>query len=185
MQYRIPCECGAEVTVAEAAAGSKIPCSCGRTIVVPSLRELRRLSGLPAGTPSPELTIETLLLAGKLPEEDHCVLCGVATDQSVCCPTECERAYVKTSRPPWWAWVLGFLTFGWYGIAFVRVAGSYESKETEWGKDRIFPLPVRVCPECRQQLTTPEALKDALWQVPLYRPLLKKYPGARVSVPAS
>jgi hypothetical protein len=182
MQYRIPCECGDEVIVAEAAAGSKIPCSCGRTIVVPSLRELRQLAGMPARAPSPEMVIETLLLAGKLPEEDDCVLCGVATDQSICCQVECEKAHVKTSRPPWWVWVLGSLTFGWYGIGFVRVAGQYEKTETEWGKDRIFPLPLRVCEACKGQLTTPSALRDALERVVLYRRLLYKYPAATITL---
>ena len=52
-------------------------------------------------TPMRTLTILlSLLLAGRLPEERACVVCGVPTDGSLLCRTECERAYVRRSRPP-------------------------------------------------------------------------------------
>jgi hypothetical protein len=137
-------------------------------------------------SPSPELAVEALLLAGRLPEEDHCVLCGVATDRAVCCRTECERAYVRDGGPPLWYRLLTFFglfhsPFGWLEAAVVL---STPRQEREWGKDRIFPLPLRVCDACRQQLTSPEAVKGALCRVPLYRRLLEKYPAATVSLPS-
>jgi hypothetical protein len=128
------------------------------------------------------LEVETLLLAGKLPEEDHCVLCGVMTDTAICCRTECERAHVKSGQPSFWLYLLSFLTLGWLGAA---VAKSAAGEDQEWGKDRSFSLPLRVCDTCRQELTNPAELKAALCRVPLYRRLLNKYPGARVSLPAS
>jgi len=82
-------------------------------VVVPSLRELRRQAGVRQPAVSPEFIVESLLLAGKLPEENHCVLCGVATDASICCRTECERARVDSGQPPWWVYLVAFLTFGW------------------------------------------------------------------------
>src|SRR5947208_3547697 len=120
MPYRIACECGESVTVAETAAGTTALCRCGRKVVIPSLRELRRQAGVPESGPSPELAVEALLLAGELPEEDHCVLCGVATDATVCCRTECERAYVRSGQPSWWVYLLAFLTFGWLGVAVAK-----------------------------------------------------------------
>jgi hypothetical protein len=134
---------------------------------------------VPESSPSPELEVEALLLARKLPEEDHCVLCGAATEASVCCRTECERAHVGSGRPSWGVYLLAFLTFGWLGVA---VTSSTAGGDTEWGKDRIFPLPLRVCDSCRQGLSNPAELKAALCRVPLYRRLLEKYPGARVSL---
>jgi hypothetical protein len=95
MQYELHCECGETLHVRETAAGAKEQCRCGRTLVVPSLHELRRSAGLPALGLSPEKVVETLLLAGKLPEEDHCILCGTPTDGLLCCRTECERAYTQ------------------------------------------------------------------------------------------
>jgi len=44
-EFRLACECGKEVVVAEGAAGSSLTCECGRTIRVPSSDKLRALSG--------------------------------------------------------------------------------------------------------------------------------------------
>jgi hypothetical protein len=128
------------------------------------------------------MAVETLLLAGKLPEEDHCVLCGIATNGTICCYTECEKAYVQESEPSWWVQVLAHITIGWLG-AVIHAAAPRQ--QTEWGRDHIYTLPLRVCDACQQELTSVEALKDALCRVPLYRRLLKKYPAARVSLLAS
>src|SRR5688572_19395910 len=109
MQYRLACECGDGIVVKETAAGRKEMCRCGRTLVVPSLRELRRRAGVEQDFP-PEQVVQARLLDGKLPEEVHCVLCGAATVAVVRCRTECERAYVQTSRPSWWMYLLAFFT---------------------------------------------------------------------------
>jgi hypothetical protein len=179
VEYELDCECGQKLVVRETAAGAKERCRCGRVLVVPSLHELRRRAGLPPPGLSPEKVVETLLLAGKLPEERHCVLCATATDGLVCCTTECERAYVQSGRPPWWAYLLGFLTFGWIGAAVVH---SSSGGDREVGRDRIFPLPLRVCENCKPRLNGPAALKAALSRVPVYRDLLAKYPWARVTL---
>jgi hypothetical protein len=179
MKYRVPCPCGDTVTVSETDAGSRVQCWCGRVVDVPSLRELRRQSGEPEPAVSPEMAVEALLLAGKLPEEKHCLLCGVPTNASVSCRTECERAYVQRSGPPLWVRALAFCTFGILGAV---VVGATPRVEQEWGKDRIFDLPMRICDGCRPRLTDAKALKDALGLVPLYRHLLKKYPRSRVTL---
>ena len=186
MQYELDCECGNKILVRETAAGAKELCVCGRKLVVPSLHELRQRAGLPLPGLSPEKVVETLLLAGKLPQEDFCVLCGTATEGVICCTTECERAYVQSSEPPWW-WVfpdilLSVLPFGWIGQAIV--SPGFEEEEREWGTDRVFPLPLRVCASCQHNLTDPSRMKAALNRVPLYRRLLEKYPDARITLPS-
>ena len=176
MEYLVDCECGDYVSVEETAAGTTELCRCGRTVVIPSLRELRRSAGQ-AEPISPELAVESLLLAGELPEERHCVLCGEATDSSVTCKIQCERALVQSGRPPFWAYLLAMLTLGWIWLAVVK---STQGEDKEWGKDRIFPLPLRVCLSCRQRLKTPAEVKAALCRVQLYERLLMKYPNAKV-----
>ncbi|MCI0640940.1 MAG: hypothetical protein L0Y72_27020 [Gemmataceae bacterium] len=147
---------------------------------MPLLRELRRLAGVSEPPLSPALEVEALLYAGRLPEEDHCVLCGAVTDHCVYCRTECERATVTASAMPIWARMLGgFLsgiTFGWY------VFMGDEREETVCGQDRIYALPLRVCKECAQALMSPDSLRDALGRVHLYERLLKKYPQAILSL---
>ncbi|HEV3078993.1 MAG TPA: hypothetical protein VGY66_04415 [Gemmataceae bacterium] len=182
MRYELDCACGASVTVAEAAAGTTALCRCGRAVVIPSLRELRRQAGVREPAVAPELMVESLLLAGKLPEEDHCVLCGVKTGTSICCRTECERARMVSGQPSWWVYLAAVLTFGWLGAVFAKATAG---EAREWGKDRIFSLPLRVCDACRQSLTSPAQLRAALCRVPLYRRLLNKYPDATVSLLAS
>jgi hypothetical protein len=183
MFYQISCQCGDAVTVAETLAGTKIPCHCGRMISVPSLRELRRLTGSPQEEVPPEMEVETLLLANKLPEEDHCILCGTATDRFARCRTECERAQVKTDRWPWWVWLLVLLTCGaLLAFGMIVVLAGTKGQTTEHGKDRTFDLPLRICDDCRQQLTNELEIKDAMWEVRAYRRLLEKYPGAKVTL---
>jgi hypothetical protein len=149
---------------------------------VPSLTELRRRAGVAEPGFPPETVVETLLLAGKLPAERNCVLCGVATEASVCCTVDCERAYVQSGRKPWWLYLLGFVTFGWFGVV---VVGASTEDDREVGKDRVFPLPLRICSACRPRLTSPTEVKAALRRVPLYHELLEKYPGATVSLPST
>jgi hypothetical protein len=179
VDYELTCECGNKIRVRETAAGAREECVCGRTIVVPSLHELRRRAGFDEPKLSPEKTVETLLLAGKLPQEDHCVLCSCATDDFILCTTECERAYVQSGRPPWWVYLLGYMTFGLIGTVLVH---STKTSAQEWGRDRVFTLPLRVCAGCQPRLTEHESLRAALWRVPVYRRLLEKYPQARITV---
>jgi hypothetical protein len=123
---------------------------------------------------SPELVIETLLLAGRLPMEQNCILCGAATEHTLCCRTVCEIAYVHR-RGSSWAGLLAFALFGWIG-ALIAIAMPREEKQR--GNDRVYPLRLRVCDSCAQQLTNEQAVKDALYRVPLYRRLLDRYPRA-------
>jgi hypothetical protein len=138
MPHYLNCACGNEVTVEETAAGTGVPCRYGRTVAVPSLRELPRRSGRTEPAVAPELAVEAMLLAGKLPQRDHCVLCGVKTDTAVWCKTDCERARIQSGQPSAWTYVLAFPAFGWLGVLLAR---STVKPDTEVGKDRIFDVP--------------------------------------------
>jgi hypothetical protein len=179
MQLHVPCECGEDVPVTEGEAGSRISCCCGRTVVVPSLRELRRQAGVPGQGVAPELVLETLLLAGKLPEEDECVLCSEPTAGCVSCVVDCERAVVSDGRPSFWAELGLIVLFGWIGVLLAR---SGRKEPMEWGKDRSFTLPLRLCDACRPALTNFASVTRALRSVPLYRRLLDKYPRAVITL---
>src|SRR5262245_3182191 len=95
MEYRLPCACGAHITVNESAAGTTVTCSCGRAIDVPSWRELSAQSGRRAPALSPELVIQTLLSAGKVPFEAICARCGAETQDQVQVVADCERPQTK------------------------------------------------------------------------------------------
>jgi hypothetical protein len=179
MQLHVPCECGEDVPVTEGEAGSRTTCRCGRTVVVPSLRELRRQAGVPGDGLAPELVIEALLLAKKLPEEDECVLCSEPTNGCIFCQVECERAVVSDGEPPIWAVVASVVLLGWLGALLARNA---RREPREWGKDRSFTLPLRLCDKCRPTLTNFASVTRALRSVPLYRRLLDKYPRAVITL---
>ena len=58
--YRLPCECGAEITVTTNQCGTAVTCQCGRTLYVPSWRELAALQQVggeqPPAEAAPSLT---------------------------------------------------------------------------------------------------------------------------------
>jgi hypothetical protein len=168
MKCRVYCTCGAPIDVEETAAGTTTRCTCGRSVAVPSLRDLRRQSGVSESSSSPALEVQALLLADRLPDEDHCVLCGVATDGCVRCRTECEKVFMSPAVP-WWHYMFGYVVFGWLGALLVKATAA---EPQEFGTDRVFDLPLRVCDTCRHDLTSPSAVKKSLRRVPLYWRLL-------------
>jgi hypothetical protein len=142
------------------------------------LDELRQQAGVPVQAAPPELVIEALLLARRLPEERCCVLCQQATDGTIICQTECSKAFVSDGTPRFSVKFLTFLAFGWSTLPI----WGRQRREKECGTDRIYSLPLRVCDACRAELATPDAVKAAMLRVPAYADLLEKYPGANVSL---
>jgi hypothetical protein len=173
MEFQLRCGCGETITVTEAKAESEVLCRCGGTVPVPSFFELKRLAGVPPV--APELAIERLLAAGRLPEETECVVCGVRTDDICRCWVDCEQAVVRpggTGLHP-----VSLLT------ALLGLVVFSSRRAEEYGRDRLFYLPLRVCAGCRSGMLQHEpAVKTALGRVPLYRQLLEKYPHARVQL---
>ncbi|HEY1859307.1 MAG TPA: hypothetical protein VGG61_03080 [Gemmataceae bacterium] len=178
MNLAVPCDCGGSVNVTEGDAGSWLTCPCGRTVVVPSFRELRRQAGAPVKELPPELVLESLLLAGKLPDEQECVLCSEVTSGCITYFVEFERARVVDGNAPWWARAAAILVFGWLGLLLSRMS---RGPTVEIGKDRALRLPLRICEQCCSRLIDAGAIKRALRSVPLYRKLLDRYPRAMIS----
>ncbi len=174
MEFPVDCTCGARIMVREGLAGTRRTCECGRVLTVPSLHELRRGVGLPPYDVSPELVVEHLLLKGELPHDRSCACCGAETEQGVFVETECERLQVREGGVSWPFLVISGLLFGWWILLFNR------KDRREYGKDKIYSLPLAVCRTCRPTLRGVREVKEALRHVPEYGRLLDKFPDAAV-----
>jgi hypothetical protein len=94
---------------------------------------------------------------------------------------ECEKA-VRWRKYPTWLKGIGYaFVLLFFGLVTTLLVSRREEEDRFVGTDRIFPLPLRVCPGCRAQLETPAAARDALCREPLYRALLDKYPSATIT----
>jgi hypothetical protein len=74
------------------------------------------------------------------------------------------------------------LLTGIWGILLAQLLGYtlQDRSRRELGKDKIYALPLAVCPECQPDLRRERKLKEALRQVPEYDRLLDKFPDAIV-----
>jgi hypothetical protein len=182
MDFQIQCPCGLTLTVSEAAAGRDVQCACGRNVPVPSWMELRERAGLPRYHISPEVMVEHLLGTGELPFDEKCVRCEEETDQIVRVLTTCEVALTKSEGTPLWATIL--LWAIWWPAAVWSLARAASGEEKTLGRNKIYWLPLRVCPACRKTLRSQKDIKLCLRAVPLYDQLLDKFPDATVSLGA-
>jgi hypothetical protein len=171
-EFRIDCSCGQRVTVTEGDAGGTLPCPCGRTVRVPSLHELRTQAGLTPYDLSPELVIENLLAAGKLPPTKTCVCCSKETDEILRVVTECERSWVRWTGGVTWAHLLAMI--------LLPIWLWERTERHEFGKDKIYSLPIPICLGCRPILRDTRSIKQALRKIPDYARLLDKFPKAKV-----
>ncbi|MGL4554835.1 MAG: hypothetical protein ACRC33_27020 [Gemmataceae bacterium] len=87
------------------------------------------------------------------------------------------------NQPPWWQWALAVLTCSWPFLILTAVRDS-QATTSEFGKDRVYDLPLRLCPGCRTHVTSPAEATAALRRVALYSDLLDLYPRAAVFPPA-
>jgi hypothetical protein len=78
-QCLIDCSCGKKLPVTMAQAGSNITCECGGEVRVPSLSQLRELSGSAPYESSVADTIQGMIERGELPEGEVCALSGEPT----------------------------------------------------------------------------------------------------------
>jgi hypothetical protein len=179
MQFHVPCGCGRYLEVSEGAAGATIACPCGRPVQVPGLKELRVKAGLPPYDISPELLVDDLLARREVPTGRRCAQCGQDTEDVLVIAVECERSWTPRRGP--FAWIavalLGLLA----GVFYLLLLRKEEEAEP-LGKDKIYHLPLTVCPHCRTHLRGEGAIKEALRTVLAYRKLLDKFPEARVNV---
>lgn len=172
MEFQVPCECGKELTVSEAAADSRRECACGRAVVIPSLKEMRLRAGLPAYNIPPEKLIEHMLAAGEVPGEGRCAGCGKPTREIARFEIECERSWTINEGASWGTVLLSIF---WPARFFL---GGGEKRT--YGSDKIYTLPLPLCAACFPALSGEAEIKRCLWSVPVYRGLLDKFPDAKV-----
>jgi hypothetical protein len=179
VDFQIDCPCGQRVTVNEGAADGTADCVCGQSIRVPSLKEMRVRAGLPPFNISPELLIENILRSEEIPWDRRCVRCCVRTEDVIEVVTACERVWVKEAGSLSWP-ALVFATL--LSPFLAAIWSSRRGELQQFGKDKVYPLPLPVCNSCQKKLTTSREIKDCLAVVPAYRQLLAKFPDATVEV---
>jgi hypothetical protein len=175
VQFAVVCKCGRIVKVTEGAAGARLPCSCGDTIAVPALNVLREQAGVP--TLSPDFVLERLLLSGWEPDA-QCASCGVAPAELRHYWVDCERAWVRRRGGLHLFTLFNFLTIPIIGISYVVWR---RSSTEQYGRDKIYRLPLRLCETCQIAAFDEKNMKKALRAVSVYDQLLKMYPKAKVS----
>ena len=177
MQIDLECDCGEVHAVHHLSAGKELTCRCGRSLQVPTLSQMRSMSGSEELQLSPALEIEQLLLAGGLAKATHCVDCGVQTDHSAEIVVECERARVDHGRR-WPSMLFNLLTFPvliFSGALIFLRPGSREPP-IEKGTDRTYTLPVRIAAQWRADSRAERGKKSSCVSSCL-RSFAEKIPG--------
>jgi hypothetical protein len=170
MNFRVPCPCGAQVTVSEASAGARVSCSCGREVRVPALHELRASIGLPPYPLSPELEIEHMLSRGDVPPRAPCCRCGGETDTLAHAVVRFgERLEPEDDSEEWVFFI------GWLPLLFWKGRRSRTF-------DKEYDLPFHLCPACQPRVHGTRAIRDCLCKVDVYERLLEKHPYAKVTL---
>jgi hypothetical protein len=178
MDITIACPCGEKFTRNEGSAGVRWKCSCGRDLQVPTLAELRRMSGEPE---DPERRIRGGIDKSELFPDRACCRCEARTDAWVPVMIECEPGNFDAGGFDWKTllFTIGLTLFLFpVGIGYILLrsrgpnAGSY-------GKG--YRVPLLICAACQKRLDK-GGLVECLRQVPVYDRLLDKYPEAKVSV---
>jgi hypothetical protein len=67
----------------------------------------------------------------------------------------------------WWIWLIHWVQRG---------------ETREYGKDKVYTLPLPVCPACLPNMRGSTDIMDAMRRVPEYDRLLDKFPDAAVRV---
>ncbi len=176
--YPVVCDCGKTHQVTSGAAGSTLACVCGRMVEVPSLTALKASVG--GEGLAPEMEIEGLLLARKLPLEPDCALCHRLTEDKFHCQVRCEAPTLKPPMSFWqYALALAFIPF--VGVKALLTAALLRDTGVLTGRDVSFRLPVRICGACMAELESWEVVTNAIRRTPVYARLLDKYPNSRLA----
>jgi hypothetical protein len=123
------------------------------------------------------MVIERLLAAGRLPADNRCVGCGKETDRVTRVRAECERAVVRGGGVSWARLLLTILAAP-FGVLVIPRGGP----EQEYGRDKIYSLPLVLCEPCQRAAQDRRVLWDYFQRVPLYYELLTKFPAAQVEL---
>ena len=148
MDITIACPCGEKFTRNEGSAGLKWKCPCGQDLQVPTLAELRRMSGEPE---DPERLIRGVLDARQLFPDGACCRCEVRTEAWIPVMIECEPGcseggFEWRALPIALALFCICLPFGFY-----LLLRSWQPQTGHAGKG--YRVPLLLCPECQKHST--------------------------------
>ena len=178
MTFHYTCECGNALPIAASAAGTVVPCHCGKQVKVPKLSELKRLSGQSV-EPIAGIAdyLRTMYLNKQLPPDTRCVGCLAKTDETLDCWVECERTFDREGKQWGMAMLFVFSIPLW---VLARMFGGVRTHEVE-GRELVVRTPLPLCDTCLHSTARSEAnIRQLLLGVDIYRPLLERYPRARV-----
>ncbi len=174
MGLSVTCDCGAKTQVNPTLCGSAVACDCGKMVSVPSLSELRRISGLASVPIGVSDRLFALYVDGLLPTESECVSCGCPTKEYLGCMVECERMFA--TKPSYLSYFLQSLFAPLWILATIR--REYDNAEVH-GRELIVKTPVRLCGECfSKSKMSPRICRELLQKSDLYAKLLSAYPDA-------
>ena len=133
-----------------------------------------------------ELELDYKLNERLLPEETDCHSCGSPTESTAYVHVHCESPFQKSAATnadgiAGLTAALGGMMFHAFAHLFTSMLASAHDQDRprEIGKFVAFQLPLRVCPSCWKE-TRSSHLKKLVLNVPLYRRLIEKYPGASI-----
>ena len=185
MDFQVPCECGQTLAVTMTDAGSSKLCGCGRLVSIPSLSQLRQLSGLSAYEACPADEIQRMVADGTWELTKNCSHCGNHTDSIIYLHGVCEEAWRETpsilnDKSRVTVFVLRALLFFFLNRILFRISPRNPEAEEprEFGRDVHFTAPFRVCASCQRQAKSKRGARELAEAVPALQRLLKKYPDA-------
>lgn len=188
MGYSFSCECGNEIEVKPAQAGTELACGCGRTLTVPRLSQLRQFAGEEAYETGVIDTIHRLIRSGELPSAENCVISGIRTAHTCELYVQCESSWMKGGEDGSGPKVVTFLALL-APIFLIRLLlySLVWSKEepTQMGRDRGIYVPLRVHEQFAEelrQIRSQAKLRELLSSEPIYATLLEEYPRAKILI---
>jgi hypothetical protein len=177
-EYRVHCECGADVAVRASQAGGVVNCRCSRVVAVPRLSQLRTAAGQAAHETNIRDSIARMIGEQVLPWGQCCAVTEMPTQDVMWFDIHCETSYTRGGRVNWFLAVWSLLLPG--GL-FAMVLRAREQAEN-LGRDIVISVPVKVCDEKQSGLrrASQRYLRKLLLKVPVYHELFREHPYARI-----
>ncbi|PHS03240.1 MAG: hypothetical protein COA78_18705 [Blastopirellula sp.] len=183
MPYSLACECGNQIEVSAAQAGSEVTCTCGQVVNVPMLSALRKTAGKAAYESNTMDTINRMVQEGELPWGDTCAVSGYPTTDSCQLFVLCESKWLKGSSMGDW-FILFFQLLILPVVICLDLFVDSDKASQSHGHDRGVYVPIIARTEHHAELKkmrNQAKLQEILRTVPIYAKLLDEFPNARIS----
>lgn len=155
MDFQLPCDCGQVLVVTPGDAGSSKSCGCGRAVSVPSLSQLRQLSGLAAFEACPADEIQQMVREGQWELTNNCSHCTTPADSVAYLHGICEEAWreapsILNDKSRVTVFFLRVFLFLFLNRILFRASPRHpaEDEPQEFGRDVYFTAPLRLCASC-------------------------------------